>query len=855
MIRSRAKVLGGIFLGIFFGIIPYIRASSSLFDPSSMDLFRELIVNVSINEGSVPNINLETMFGLEFPRRKLQEAYDFIIVGGGPAGCVLANRLTADGRFSVALLEAGRPEIPFTSDIPMGAPNLQSTPFNWGYTTEPQANACWGVQGRRCRFPHGKALGGSSMMNYMIYTRGNRRDFDAWAAAGNDGWSFADLLPLFIRSENATLKDYPNSPFHGNDGEFPVEDNPFRTPIAAAFVAAAQKVGFKRIDYNSGDQIGVSYLQQNTRLGRRISASRAFLEPIKRRKNLHIFTSTPAVKLDLDRKDHVRGVYAIVGGQLRKIRAKKEVILSAGSFESPKLLILSGIGPQDELKRLQIPLVKDLPVGKLLYEHLSVFGPIFTMDPTHDGLINFDRIVSARVIVDYFHGKGPLTVNGIESLLYVNTNASTEGDPNIPDIEMMQAFTTVAFDSSLATRLGLGLTQTLYKDVYAPLENQRAFQFLPMLLHPKSRGFMRIRSRNPFEHPEFHPNFLTHPQDVEAFLRAIKLGMRITEEEEFRKLGVSLYMPTIRGCEGMVKGSDDYWRCFIKYLSFPLHHQVGTCRMGQDTASVVDSNLRVHGFKNLRVADTSIIPETPSGHTNAYSLVIGEKASDLIMAAWPAIDIRRLRSLRTLRRHRRAKFDWQKSEEVPESSSSTELNPFLDLFRDVGTEANAKADTEPTTTEVSDLKFILRPDGEDLKDPKNQLKDTEDKSTKSPVEMIVESQPSASEDVLKKISLPEGVKYGKGKGHPRVISEALDQATPTEFDDTDVQIDNETKVEHLSPKRPKRRTKRAYETPNQEDLNEFRKILSMTWKATNDGFYNISEFFRKFVDPGKDREW
>lgn len=430
-------------------------------------------------------------------------------------------------------------------------------------------------------------------------------------------------------------------------------------------------------------------------------------------------------------------------------------------------------------------------------------------------------------------------MNGVESLMYFNTNSSSGGDPNVPDIEMMQAFSTVAFDSGSGTRLGLGLTKTLYEDVFAPLENLRAFLFLPMLLHPKSRGFMKIRSKDPFRHPEFYPNFLSHDNDVQAFLKAIRMGIEIGQQEEFQKLGVSLYMPTIRGCEGTVKGTEDYWRCYIKYLSFPLHHQVATCRMGQDAQSVVDNQLKVHGFENLRVADTSIIPESPSGHTNAYSLMIGEKAADLILNSWRE-NSNKIRSTRNhrLTRHRRSQFDWQKDDSVQESQS--EKSPFWEIFQEVTTEIES-AESSSIATEASDLKFILRPDTEDYKNL----------SDKNTMEMIMKDFPSADEDSIKSISLPDGVVYGKGQGHPRAISEALDQATTTFFDDKDLSIDNETYITRLIPKK----TKRSFDSLNQEDVYDFRKILSNTWKATNDGIYQMSEFFRKFIDPGKDREW
>lgn len=242
------------------------------------------------------NVDLPNLFSLRFPQRDLQPEYDFIVVGSGPAGSVIANRLSENGRYSVLILEAGSAEVPITSDIPYAAPFLQSTRFNWGYSTTPQSRACLGVERQSCLWPHGKVLGGSSLLYYMIYTRGNRRDFDNWARAGNPGWSWADVLPYFIKSENASLQ-FADPFLHGTEGPMNVEDVPFRTPISYAHVQAAREAGYNYVDYNSGDQLGVSFLQQSTKKGRRISAARAFLFPVRNRKNLQIATHSRVKRL------------------------------------------------------------------------------------------------------------------------------------------------------------------------------------------------------------------------------------------------------------------------------------------------------------------------------------------------------------------------------------------------------------------------------------------------------------------------------------------------------------------------------------------------------------------------------
>lgn len=265
-------------------------------------VFGQVVSDALRDVTSAENLDLANFFSLRFPQRPLQKEYDFIVVGSGPAGCVVASRLSEDGKYSVLIVEAGSSESPVTSDIPISSPNLQSTSFNWGYTTTVQDRACLGMDNQRCHWPHGKVLGGSSILYYMIYTRGNRRDFDKWARAGNPGWSWNEVLPYFMRSENATLQ-YAAPFTHGTEGPLPVEDVPFRSPISYAHVQAAQEAGYRYVDYNSGDQIGVSFLQQSTRRGRRISAARAYLYPARFRRNLQIATHSTVKRLIIEQNN------------------------------------------------------------------------------------------------------------------------------------------------------------------------------------------------------------------------------------------------------------------------------------------------------------------------------------------------------------------------------------------------------------------------------------------------------------------------------------------------------------------------------------------------------------------------
>ncbi|XP_055314160.1 glucose dehydrogenase [FAD, quinone]-like isoform X2 [Sitodiplosis mosellana] len=489
------------------------------------------------------------------------------------------------------------------------------------------------MEGQRCNWPHGRGLGGSSIINYMIYTRGNKRDFDRIAAAGNPGWSFDHILPLYQKIERSLVEPMDDTDSFGKTGLLQIEEARFRTPIARAFVESAIRLNYSHVNYNSGDQIGVSYLHSSTKNGWRQTAARAFLSPIRNRPNLDISLRTWATKLLFNvNGDQVKAIKFVRNRREYTVKVRKEVILAAGAFETPKLLMLSGIGPEEHLKDLNIKVIKNLPVGQTLHEHMAVFGPIFTADNVTDGLVNMNDVLQLKPIFEMLEGKGPMTSTGIESLLYMKTNNSISSDPGYPDIELLQSFATIAFDTSQGTREGIRLSQEAYDAVFKPLENRRSFQVLPMLLHPRSKGHLRLKSRNPFHHPLMYPNFFADSRDIDTLLDGIREIIKIAQQPEFKALGVELYNATFPGCDTTEFNSDEYWRCYIRHLSATLHHQVGTCKMGphSDQTAVVDSHGRVHGFRNLRVADISILPESPSGHTAAFSFVIGEKIADII---------------------------------------------------------------------------------------------------------------------------------------------------------------------------------------------------------------------------------
>lgn len=494
------------------------------------------------------------------------------------------------------------------------------------------------MEDQRCAFPRGRGLGGSSIINYMIYNRGHRDDFDRWAAAGNDGWAFKDVLPYFLKSEHATLENLKDSPNHNSDGMLNVEYNRYRTIIGKAFVEANKHLGQEEIDYNSGYNLGVSYLQANTLNGVRHSAFRAFIEPIVDRPNLHIMLGTRVTKVLINpATKSAFGIECIRNRRRLLIKARKEVILSAGAFHSPQLLMLSGIGPASDLKMHGIPVLQDLPVGKMMSDHLCHYGVTFIMNTSGNSL-KLDQLFTPKYVIDFLHGQGPLTVPGSdEALSFIKTKNGESRGNDVPDIELIGLSASFHSDYGISAR-GIRLKKQIYNEVYRPLtlDSPDVLTVVPMLFHPKSTGYLELRNANPFTAPKFYPNFLKHSEDVETLLEGTKFAVRLLQTPAMQKLGARLHSIPLPSCAHFHYASDDYWRCSIRTISSTLHHQVGTCKMGPvgDKSAVVSPELKVHGIKNLRVADTSIVPESPTAHTNAISFMIGEKLSDMLKQEW-----------------------------------------------------------------------------------------------------------------------------------------------------------------------------------------------------------------------------
>lgn len=493
-----------------------------------------------------------------------------------------------------------------------------------------------GRQGRRCAAPRGKALGGSSVINFLMHTRGSPKDFDRWAEAGNYGWSFKEVLPYFMKSERANLGKYSNSPFHNRNGPWAVSMNSKRTEYAQAFVKANKLMGLEEIDYNSDRNLGVSYVQSNIVNGQRHSAYKAFIEPVLERPNLHILVNTRVTKVLIDPSTkNAYGVKFTRDGNNYHVLAKREVILAAGTFHTPQLLTLSGIGKKKNLEPLGIPMIKDLPVGDNMHDHLALAELCFVTNKTVDS--PFMTYINS--FFQYFSGRGYIAFpSGVEAFSFIKAPTNNSFGPTVPDVELVFTPGGVHMDRGFGIVNGGRMAREIYNSVYKPMEGIRKDIFLIslMLFHPKSTGRVKIPSANPFDDPKIYENLLDNPEDVETLLYGIKYVLELIKQEPFQRYGARLHTIPLPQCAHIHFASDNYWRCVIRSMAFSIQHQVGTAKMGpfSDPTAVVDPELKVHGISRLRVVDTSIVPESPTAHTNAISVMIGEKAADMIKSDW-----------------------------------------------------------------------------------------------------------------------------------------------------------------------------------------------------------------------------
>lgn len=524
--------------------------------------------------------------------------FDYIIVGAGSAGCVLANRLSADGKYSVLLLEAGPKDSNLWIHVPLGYGKLfKDKTVNWMYQTEPEP----GLEGRSVFQPRGKVLGGSSSINGLLYVRGQHQDYDRWRQRGNAGWGYDDVLPYFKKAED---QQRGASEFHGAGGPLPVSDWRHADPLSEAFVVAAAETGIPtNPDFNGATQEGAGFFQTTTRQGKRASTAVAYLRPAKNRGNLRVETSALAQRILFDGRRAV-GLEYRQGSAVKTAKARKEILVSSGAYNSPQLLQLSGVGPAELLRKHGVDVVLDAPgVGNDLQDHMQVRIVMrCSQKITLNDIVNHPlRRIMAGAHYAAFR-KGPLTIAAGTSGAFFKTNPRLAS----PDIQ-------VHFLPFSTDKMG------------EKLHSFSGFTASVCQLRPESRGTLRIKSADPTVQPEIRINYLASETDRTTNVEGLKILRKILHAPALKPYVVEEVDP------GKRVSTDEEWLGYARQRGSTIYHPTSTCRMGNDPLAVVDQSLKVRGIEGLRVVDGSVMPDLVSGNTNAPIIMIAEKASDMIL--------------------------------------------------------------------------------------------------------------------------------------------------------------------------------------------------------------------------------
>ncbi|KAG4069992.1 hypothetical protein HA402_013652 [Bradysia odoriphaga] len=552
------------------------------------------------------------------------EEYDFIVVGAGSAGSVVASRLSEDQNRKVLLLEAGGdPSI--ESEIPAFADGMKNSVYDWVYHAEKSNRSSKSIKNGTF-LPRGKMLGGSGAINGMVYIRGNSRDYDDWLAMGNPTWGWTDVLEYFKKSQN-TSEAILNEKYHGKTGPMSVEITGNKHPFRQIVLDSGAELGYQYVPDMNEAYVGMMQMLYTVNDGQRHSTARAFLSPIKDRPNLHVIKNAHVTNIKFNSRNRATGVKFLINNQSMIAKSKTEIILAAGSIGTPQLLMLSGIGQSEHLKKLKIKTRSDLMVGQSLQDHLTV--PFFLT--TKKSLTEpSSSEQTAKDIFDLLINKsGPYSSEGLFDIVGHFNTVNATGP--YPDIQMFFG----VFPKGSAEAVRSTISNMEFKDVIvqsavdANAEQDLILVYL-VLLNPKSLGSIRLRSLDPLDHPIIKLNYLDKREDAQTIVQGIRLVQKFLTTAPFKLQEIQELQLNLPDCG--VFGTDSYYNCYVSHMSTTLHHPVGTAKMGPDTDrfAVVDSRLNVKGVKGLRVADASIMPKIVSANTNAATIMIAEKAADFI---------------------------------------------------------------------------------------------------------------------------------------------------------------------------------------------------------------------------------
>ncbi|XP_066153681.1 glucose dehydrogenase [FAD, quinone]-like [Euwallacea fornicatus] len=553
--------------------------------------------------------------------------FDFIVVGSGSTGSVIANRLTEIDNYNVLLVEAGTFANDFVRIPGMCGDALLLNQFNWFYRTTPQSTVCLGLINHTCPYSRGKGIGGTSLLNGLVYSRGFPKSYDKMALMGNPGWSYQEVLPYFKKLESFhgniddtdAKVDYDS---HGFDGPVHVEYFSTNRHFTKLFTQSAQSLGYNLTDYNGPSPMGASVVQVVHKNGQRWDTGRAYIEPIIHRPNLYISDNSYVTKILINETTKTAiGVQFSKNGQIFGTLASREVILSAGAIGSPHILLHSGLGPKSHLEEVEIPLIHNLEVGSVFRDQPGMYGLYFVTNHSDSQVVKGMK----EKLEEYVRGEGLLGTSGSDALLFAAVNNEPDND-----IELELTY----LDPTETYKKTFFYDDETWNSIWNGTAGSNAFTIQTILLFPKSVGTIRLKNNNPYEYPLIDPRQLSDPQnlDIENLYRGVQLALKLVDTEPFKSVDAKFINKSLPACRNHEYHSKEYWFCYIRHTSIADNHFQGSVPMGPDPlkGAVVDARCRVHGIKNLRVADASIFPFAVANHPNAPCMMVGERVSDFI---------------------------------------------------------------------------------------------------------------------------------------------------------------------------------------------------------------------------------